>query len=87
MRQAGAPALETGTSRVKAFFGARRAVTFSFRVTDGAAPGRRCSWYGWPTAPWCAPGPPPAAVGTVASVVWNGDLPRQAAPPGATPSA
>ena len=33
---AGAPRLETGTSRTKAFFGARRAVTFSYRVSgDG----------------------------------------------------
>ena len=37
-RQAARPALETGTSRTKAFVGARRAVTFSYRVTEDAAP-------------------------------------------------
>jgi murein DD-endopeptidase MepM/ murein hydrolase activator NlpD len=31
---AGAPRIETGTSRTKVFYGARRAVTFSYRVTD-----------------------------------------------------
>jgi murein DD-endopeptidase MepM/ murein hydrolase activator NlpD len=34
---AGAPQLETGTSRTKAYVGARKAVTFSFRLS-GAAP-------------------------------------------------
>ena len=34
---AGAPLLETGTSRTKAYIGARRAVTFSFRIS-GPAP-------------------------------------------------
>ena len=36
-RQSGAPRLETGTSSTKAFVGAQRAVTFSFRVTETAA--------------------------------------------------
>ena len=31
--QSGGPRIETGTSRTKAFVGARRAVTFSFRVS------------------------------------------------------
>ncbi len=83
-RQAGAPALETGTSRVKVFFGARRAVTFSFRVTDGAAAGLQVELVrvadGSVVRTW-APSPP--SPGAVASVVWNGDLPnRQAAPAG-----
>ena len=83
-RQAGAPALETGTSRVKVFFGARRAVTFSFRVTDGAAAGLQVQLVrvadGSVVRTW-APAPP--SPGAVASVVWNGDLPnRQAAPAG-----
>jgi len=34
-RERGAPRLETGTNRTKAFFGARRAVTFSYRISDG----------------------------------------------------
>ena len=83
-RQAGAPALETGTSRVKVFFGARRAVTFSYRVTEGAASGLQVELVhvadGAVVRTW-APAPP--AVGAVASVVWNGDLPdRKAAPAG-----
>ena len=36
-RQSGAPRLETGTSSTKAFVGAERPVTFSFRVTETAA--------------------------------------------------
>ncbi len=84
VRQSGAPALETGTSRVKVFFGARRAVTFSYRVTDGAAAGLQVELVrvadGSVVRTW-APAPP--APGTVASVVWNGDLPdRTAAPAG-----
>ena len=35
-RTRGAPRLETGTNRTKAFFGARRAVTFSYRISEGA---------------------------------------------------
>ena len=35
-RQKGAPTLETGTSRTKAFFGSRRTVTFSYRISQGS---------------------------------------------------
>ncbi|HEX5910720.1 MAG TPA: peptidoglycan DD-metalloendopeptidase family protein [Thermoleophilaceae bacterium] len=84
VRQDGAPALETGTSRVKVFFGARRAVTFSYRVTDGVASGLQVQLVrvadGSVVRTW-APAPP--ALGTVASVVWNGDLAgKKAAPAG-----
>ena len=34
-RERGAPRLETGTSRTKAFIGAKRTVTFSYRITQG----------------------------------------------------
>ena len=82
VRQAGAPALETGTSRVKVFFGARQAVTFSYRVTEGAASGLQVQLVrvadGAVVRTW-APAPP--AVGTVASVIWNGDLPNKKAAP------
>ncbi len=83
VRQAGAPALETGTSRIKVFFAARRAVTFSYRVTEGAASGLQVQLVrvadGTVVRTWS---PTPPAPGTVASVVWNGDLNRRAAPAG-----
>ena len=82
VRQAGAPALETGTSRVKVFFGARRAVTFSYRVTDGAAAGLQVQLVrvadGSVVRTWT---PAPPALGTVASVVWNGNLANGRAAP------
>ena len=83
VRQAGAPALETGTSRIKVFFAARRAVTFSYRVTEGAASGLQVQLVrvadGTVVRTWS---PAPPAPGTVASVVWNGDLGGKAAPAG-----
>ena len=82
-QDAGAPAVETGTSRTRAFVGARRAVTFSFRVVgsppstlsvelvraaDGAAV---MSWT-----------PAPPAGGEVQSVTWDGRVGKVAARPG-----
>jgi murein DD-endopeptidase MepM/ murein hydrolase activator NlpD len=77
----GAPGIETGTSRTKAFVGARRAVAFSYRVnapasitvelvraSDGAA-----------VKTWPAASVPP---GEVRTVVWSGSLNGAAAPPG-----
>ncbi len=82
-RQPGAPSLETGTSRTKVFYGARSAVTFSYRVSDGAASGLRVELVraadGAVVRAW---NPPPPAPGAVASVVWNGDLDKAAAPAG-----
>ena len=77
-----APQLETGTSGTKAFVDARRAVTFSFRVS-GAAPAQlavelvRAS-DGIPVKTW-NPDPEP---GAVTSVSWNGRLGAAAAKPG-----
>jgi hypothetical protein len=79
----GVPQLETGTSRTKAFVGARRAVTFSYRVggsspvpvrielvngADGSVP---LTWT-----------PGPAQPGQIHSVSWSGRLPDGAAAPG-----
>jgi murein DD-endopeptidase MepM/ murein hydrolase activator NlpD len=80
---AGAPRLETGTSRTKAYVGARRAVTFSFRLS-GAAPAAltvelvRAS-DGVAVKSWAPPGVVP---GAIASVSWNGKLGRTPATPG-----
>ena len=69
-RQAGAPALETGTSRVKVFFGARRAVTFSYRVTEGTASGLQVQLVRVADGAVVRTlGPHPARPGAVASVV------------------
>ena len=69
-----APQIETGTSRTKAFVDARRAVTFSFRMS-GDAPAElavelvRAS-DGSAVRTW-TPGAPP---GAVTSVSWNGRI-------------
>jgi murein DD-endopeptidase MepM/ murein hydrolase activator NlpD len=80
---AGAPTIETGTSRTKAYVGARRAVTFSYRVS-GAVPSALTVELvsgadGSVVKSW-APAPP--AAGEVKSVSWNGRLGRAAAAPG-----
>ena len=77
----GAPAIETGTSRTRAFVGARRAVAFSYRVSapasitvelvrasDGAAVKT------WPATP--------VQPGEVRTVAWSGSLNGAAAAPG-----
>jgi Peptidase family M23 len=80
---AGAPQLETGTSRTKAYVGARRAVTFSFRLS-GPAPAAltvelvRAS-DGLAVKSWAPQGVVP---GVVTSVSWNGNLGRVPAAPG-----
>jgi murein DD-endopeptidase MepM/ murein hydrolase activator NlpD len=78
----GAPQLETGTSRTKAYVDARRAVTFSFRVS-GAAPAELAvellrAGDGIPVKTW-NPDPEP---GAVTSLSWNGRLGSVAAKPG-----
>jgi murein DD-endopeptidase MepM/ murein hydrolase activator NlpD len=80
---AGAPVIETGTSRTKAYVGARRAVTFSYRVS-GAVPSALTVELvsgadGSVVKSW-APDPP--ATGEVRSVSWSGRLGRAAAAPG-----
>jgi murein DD-endopeptidase MepM/ murein hydrolase activator NlpD len=80
---AGAPVIETGTSRTKAYVGARRAVTFSYRVS-GAVPSaltvELVSGVDGSVVKTWAPAPP--AAGEVKSVSWNGRLGRAAAAPG-----
>jgi murein DD-endopeptidase MepM/ murein hydrolase activator NlpD len=80
---AGAPLIETGTSRTKAYVGARRAVTFSYRVS-GPAPAALTvelvnATDGSVVKTW-APAPP--AAGEAGTVTWNGRLGRAAAAPG-----
>ena len=80
---AGAPQLETGTSRTKAYVGASRAVTFSFRLS-GPAPAAltvelvRAS-DGLAVKSWAPQGVLP---GAVTSISWNGKLGRTPAAPG-----
>jgi murein DD-endopeptidase MepM/ murein hydrolase activator NlpD len=77
---AGAPQIETGTSRTKAYVGARRAVTFSYRVS-GPVPSALTvelvsAADGSVVKSWA---PPPPAAGEVKSVTWNGRIGRAAA--------
>jgi hypothetical protein len=80
---AGAPQLETGTSRTKAYVGARKAVTFSFRLS-GVAPAAltvelvRAS-DGAAVKSWAPQGVVP---GAVTSVSWSGNIGRTPAAPG-----
>jgi murein DD-endopeptidase MepM/ murein hydrolase activator NlpD len=79
----GAPVIETGTSRTKAYVGARRAVTFSYRVSGplpSALTVELVSGLDGSVVKSWAPAPP--AVGEVKSVSWNGRLGRAAASPG-----
>jgi murein DD-endopeptidase MepM/ murein hydrolase activator NlpD len=82
-RGPGAPAIETGTSRTKAFVGARRAVAFSYRVAAPAAVNvtvelvRAADGLAvktWPAAP--------VQPGEVRTVAWSGSLNGATAPPG-----
>jgi murein DD-endopeptidase MepM/ murein hydrolase activator NlpD len=80
---AGAPAIETGTSRTKAYVGARRAVTFSYRVSGPLASALTVELVsagdGSIVKSW-TPAPPPP--GEVQSVTWNGRLGSVGAAPG-----
>ncbi len=71
-RQPGAPRLETGTSRVKAFFGSRRTVVFQYRIS-GATPSSVTIQVvradGTVVRTWT---PPPPPLGTIQTVIWNG---------------
>jgi murein DD-endopeptidase MepM/ murein hydrolase activator NlpD len=82
-RDAGAPQIETGTSRTKAYVGARRAVTFSYRVS-GTVPSALTVELvsgvdGTVVKSWT---PEPPAAGEVKSVTWNGRIGRAGATPG-----
>jgi murein DD-endopeptidase MepM/ murein hydrolase activator NlpD len=79
----GAPQIETGTSRTKAYVGARRAVTFSFRVSGpptSALTVELVQGESGDTVKSWTPAPP--APGEVQRVSWNGRLGRAAAAPG-----
>jgi murein DD-endopeptidase MepM/ murein hydrolase activator NlpD len=82
-QDAGAPRLETGTSRTRVFIGARRAVAFSYRVAAPAPVSVTVelvrSSDGVAVRTWT---PPPAPPGQVATIAWSGTLGALAAPPG-----
>jgi murein DD-endopeptidase MepM/ murein hydrolase activator NlpD len=79
----GAPSLETGTSRTKAFVGARPSVTFSFRLSGASAAALKVELVsaadGVPVKTWT---PQEVAPDEVQSISWNGRLGRTAAKPG-----
>jgi murein DD-endopeptidase MepM/ murein hydrolase activator NlpD len=79
----GAPILETGTSRTRVFIGARRAVSFSYRIQAPAAVGVQVDLVrvadGVTVKSWT---PPPAVPGQVATVTWSGTLGAAGAPAG-----
>jgi murein DD-endopeptidase MepM/ murein hydrolase activator NlpD len=79
--QSGPFRVETGTSRTKAFVGARRAVTFSFRVS-GAAPAVSVELVRASDGASVRTWHPPAAPGTVETVSWDGRLRGSGARPG-----
>jgi murein DD-endopeptidase MepM/ murein hydrolase activator NlpD len=79
----GAPRLETGTSRTKAFVGARPGVTFSFRLSGASAAALKVELVsagdGVAVKTWT---PQEVAPDQVQSISWNGRLGRAAARPG-----
>ena len=83
LRADGSVRIETGTSRTRAYVGARRAVTLSYRVTGTLASPPTVELVsasdGATVRTW-APGA--AASGTIQSVSWDGRLGRAAARPG-----
>jgi murein DD-endopeptidase MepM/ murein hydrolase activator NlpD len=82
-RAQGAPALETGTSRTKAYIGARRAVTFSFRLSDAAPSALTVELVRASDAAVVKSWSPQGVVpGQVQSVNWDGRIGTAAAKPG-----
>jgi murein DD-endopeptidase MepM/ murein hydrolase activator NlpD len=79
----GAPRLETGTSRTKAFVGARPGVTFSFRLSGASAAALKVELVsavdGVAVKTWT---PQEVAPDQVQSISWDGRLGRTAAKPG-----
>jgi murein DD-endopeptidase MepM/ murein hydrolase activator NlpD len=79
----GAPRLETGTSRTKAFVGARPGVTFSFRLSGASASALKVELVsasdGVAVKTWT---PQEVAPDQVQSISWDGRLGRAAAKPG-----
>jgi murein DD-endopeptidase MepM/ murein hydrolase activator NlpD len=82
-RVSGAPRLETGTSRTKAFVGARPGVKFSFRLSGASAAALKVELVsavdGTVVKTWTPQAVQPDQVQTVS---WNGRLGRAAARPG-----
>jgi murein DD-endopeptidase MepM/ murein hydrolase activator NlpD len=74
-------AIETGTSRTKAYVGARRAVTFSYRLNESATTTVELvrATDGSVVKSWT---PAPAAPGAITNLSWSGTLGKSAAPPG-----
>ena len=79
----GAPRLETGTSRTKAFVGARPGVTFSFRLSGASAAALKVELVsasdGTAVKTWT---PQEVAPDQVQSISWNGRLGSAGAKPG-----
>jgi murein DD-endopeptidase MepM/ murein hydrolase activator NlpD len=79
----GAPRIETGTSRTKAFVGARPGVTFSFRLSGASAAALKVELVsasdGVAVKTWT---PQEVAPDQVQSISWDGRLGRAAAKPG-----
>jgi murein DD-endopeptidase MepM/ murein hydrolase activator NlpD len=79
----GAPRLETGTSRTKAFVGARPGVTFSFRLSGASAAALKVELVsaadGVAVKTWT---PEEVAPDQVQSISWNGRLGQAGAKPG-----
>jgi murein DD-endopeptidase MepM/ murein hydrolase activator NlpD len=82
-REGGAPRLETGTSSTRAFLGAQRPVTFSYRITERAPSNVRVELTragdGAVIRTWT---PPAVGPGFVQRIVWDGKAGRAAAGPG-----
>jgi murein DD-endopeptidase MepM/ murein hydrolase activator NlpD len=80
---AGAPLLETGTSRTKAYFDARPAVTFMYRVSGATPTSVTVDLVSGTDASvvktWTPPTPAP---GAVQKISWSGRIGSAAAPPG-----
>jgi murein DD-endopeptidase MepM/ murein hydrolase activator NlpD len=82
-QDAGAPSVETGTSRTRAFVGARRAVTFSYRVSGAQTSALSVELVrgsdGAVVMTWTPEG---LVAGEVQSVSWDGRIGKAAAKPG-----
>jgi murein DD-endopeptidase MepM/ murein hydrolase activator NlpD len=82
-RMSGAPRIETGTSRTKAYVDARPGVTFSFRLSGASAAALKVELVsaadGSVVKTWT---PQEVAPDQVQSISWNGRLGRAAARPG-----
>jgi murein DD-endopeptidase MepM/ murein hydrolase activator NlpD len=82
LRERGAPRLETGTSRVRAFYGSRRTVTFSFRITGSAPATVRVELVRARDLAVVRAWTPVVRSGNVRKVTWNGRIGATPATPG-----